>query len=101
VEHRDAYIADADGVHVVDFPTLLPAVMSYSEPVPTTFRLEELRRRLYTASRPAGCSAPPDLRTTTASAGFCLSHRQLLELAPGDYDVVIDSTLEPSPTPSS
>jgi hypothetical protein len=48
VEHRDAYIADADGVHVVDFPTLLPAVVSYNEPVPTTFRLEELRPRLYT-----------------------------------------------------
>ena len=27
--------------------------------------------------------------------GFCLSHRQLLELAPGEYDVLIDSTLEP------
>ena len=27
--------------------------------------------------------------------GFCLSHRQLLELQPGDYEVVIDSTLEP------
>ena len=27
--------------------------------------------------------------------GFCLSHRELLELQPGDYDVVIDSTLEP------
>jgi aminopeptidase-like protein len=27
--------------------------------------------------------------------GFCLSHKQLQELEPGDYDVVIDSTLEP------
>jgi aminopeptidase-like protein len=27
--------------------------------------------------------------------GFCLSHNQLLELEPGDYEVVIDSTLEP------
>ena len=27
--------------------------------------------------------------------GFCLSDRQLFELEPGEYDVVIDSTLEP------
>jgi aminopeptidase-like protein len=27
--------------------------------------------------------------------GLCLSHRQLLELAPGEYEVVIHSTLEP------
>jgi aminopeptidase-like protein len=27
--------------------------------------------------------------------GFCLSHRQLEQLEPGDYEVVIDSTLEP------
>jgi aminopeptidase-like protein len=91
---RDAYIADAGGVRVVDFRRSSLHVVSYSEPVRTTLPLEELRPRLFTL---------PDLpdvvpyRTSyyERTWGFCLSHKQLLELAPGDYEVVIDSTLEP------
>ena len=56
--------------------------------------LEALRERLHTLPD------QPDLipyRTSyyNRTWGFCLSHRQLLELEPGEYDVVIDSTLEP------
>ena len=91
---RDAYIADADGTRVVDFRESTLHVVSYSEPVRTRLPLEALRERLH--------SLPdqPDLipyRTSyyERTWGFCLSHRQLLGLRPGDYDVVIDSTLEP------
>jgi aminopeptidase-like protein len=91
---RDAYIADSDGVRVVDFRRSSLHVVSYSEPVRATLPLEELRSRLYTL---------PDLpdvvpyRTSyyERTWGFCLSHKQLLELPPGDYEVVIESTLEP------
>jgi aminopeptidase-like protein len=91
---RDAYIAAADGRRVVDYRESTLHVVSYSEPVRTTLPLEALRERLHTLAD------QPDLipyRTSyyDRTWGFCLSHRQLLELQPGDYEVVIDSTLEP------
>jgi aminopeptidase-like protein len=91
---RDAYIAAADGSRVVDFQRSSLHVVSYSEPVRTTLPLEALRERLHTLPE------QPDVvpyRTSyyERTWGFCLSHRQLLELPPGDYEVVIDSTLEP------
>jgi aminopeptidase-like protein/NADP-dependent 3-hydroxy acid dehydrogenase YdfG len=91
---RDAYIADADGNRVVDFRRSTLHVVSYSEPVRTTLSLDALRERLHTL--PDDPDAVP-YRTSyhDRTWGFCLSHRQLLELAPGDYEVVIDSTLAP------
>ena len=91
---RDAYIADADGTRVVDFRHSTLHVVSYSEPVRATLPLEELRDRLHTLPE------QPDVipyRTSYYSRtwGFCLSHRELLALQPGDYEVVIDSTLGP------
>ena len=91
---RDAYVAAPDGTRVVDFRDSPLHVVSYSEPVRTVLPLEALRERLYTLPN------QPDLipyRTSyyDRTWGFCLSHRQLEELKPGDYEVVIDSTLEP------
>ena len=91
---RDAYIAAPDGSKVVDFRRSSLHVVSYSEPVRARLPLEELREHLHTLPD------QPDLipyRTSyyERTWGFCLSHRQLLDLEPGDYDVVIDSTLEP------
>jgi aminopeptidase-like protein len=91
---RDAYIATADGSRVVDFRRSTLHVVSYSEPVRTRMPLEALRERLHTLPD------QPDVvpyRTSyyERTWGFCLPHRQLLELPPGDYEVVIDSTLEP------
>jgi aminopeptidase-like protein len=91
---RDAYIAASDGTRVVDFRSSSLHVVSYSEPVRTTLPLEELRSRLHTLPD------QPDVvpyRTSyyERTWGFCLSHQQLLDLPPDDYEVVIDSTLEP------
>jgi aminopeptidase-like protein len=91
---HDAYIATADGIRVVDSRRSALHVVSYSEPVRTTLSLPRLRERLHTLPD------QPDVipyRTSyyERTWGFCLSHRRLLELAPGDYEVVIDSTLEP------
>ncbi len=91
---RDAYIADADGTRVVDCRDSTLHVVSYSEPVRTTLPLDELRERLHTLpDRPD--VIPYRTSYYERTWGFCLSHRQLLELPPGDYEVVIDSTLEP------
>ena len=91
---RDAYVAAPDGTRVVDYRDSTLHVVSYSEPVRATMSLEQLRERLHTLPE------QPDVvpyRTSyyERTWGFCLSHRQLLELQPGDYEVVIDSTLEP------
>jgi aminopeptidase-like protein len=91
---RDAYIATPDGTRVVDFRRSPLHVVSYSEPVRTRLPLQQLRERLHTLPE------QPDLvpyRTSyyERTWGFCLSHRQLLSLEPGEYDVVIDSSLEP------
>jgi aminopeptidase-like protein len=91
---RDAYIATADGTRVVDFRRSNLHVVSYSEPVRATISLDALRERLHTLPE------QPDVvpyRTSyyDRTWGFCLSHKQLLELKPGDYEVVIDSTLQP------
>jgi aminopeptidase-like protein len=90
----DAYIATPDGERVVDFRQSSLHVVSYSEPVHERMSLEALRERLHTLPD------QPDLvpyRTSyyNRTWGFCLSDRQLQELEPGEYDVVIDSTLEP------
>ena len=91
---RDAYIATPDGKRVVDFRRSSLHVVSYSEPVRTTLSLEELRPRLHTLpDRPD--VVPYRTSYYERTWGFCLSHRQLLELEPGDYEVVIDATLAP------
>jgi aminopeptidase-like protein len=91
---RDAHITGPDGRRVLDWRDSNLHVVSYSEPVRARLSLEELRERLHTLPE------QPDLipyRTSyyERTWGFCLSHRQLLELPPGEYEVVIDSTLEP------
>ena len=91
---RDAHITAPDGTRVVDWRDSTLHVVSYSEPVRAPLSLEALRERLHTLPE------QPDVipyRTSyyERTWGFCLSHRQLLELPPGEYEVVIDSTLEP------
>ena len=91
---RDAYITAPDGTRVVDVADSTLHVVSYSEPVHTTLPLEALRERLHTLPD------NPDLipyRTSyyDRTWGFCLEQGKLEALEPGDYEVVIDSTLEP------
>ena len=67
--------------------------MNYSIPVHATLSLSELKSHLYTLSE------HPDwipYRTSyyQENWGFCLSHKQMLALENGDYEVCIDSTLE-------
>ena len=91
---RDAYVAAPDGTRVIDFRRSNLHVVSYSEPVRARLSLEELRPRLHTLpDRPD--VVPYRTSYYERSWGFCLSHRQLLELEPGEYEVVIDATLAP------
>lgn len=92
----DAYIKNAEGVRVVDFHRSNLHVLNYSAPVSGKMPLAELKAHIFTLPD------QPDLipyRTSyyKEAWGFCMSHRQLaaLEAAGGEYEVMIDSRLEP------
>src|SRR5262245_9364777 len=90
---RDAYIKDSSGKKIVDFQKSNLHVMSYSIPVNRKMSLEELKPHLF--SLPEHPDWIP-YRTSyyAENWGFCLTDRQLQELQAGEYEVVIDSTLE-------
>jgi len=91
---RDAWIADARGVRVVDFRACNLHVVNYSVPVRARMTLAELRPHLH--ALPDHPDWIPYRTSYYAKAwGFCLSQRQLDALPDGDYEVCIDSTLAP------
>ena len=90
---RDAYIKDSRGQRVVDVQRHNLHIVNYSVPVHATLSLSELQPHLHTLAE------YPDwipYRTSyyQENWGFCLSHKQMLALDGGDYEVCIDSSLE-------
>ncbi len=90
---RDAWIKNPRGEKIVDFQRLNLHVLNYSVPVHEKLPLAELKTHLFTLPD------QPDLvpyRTSyyKEAWGFCLAHNQLLGLEEGEYEVLIDSTLE-------
>jgi aminopeptidase-like protein len=91
---RDAYVKDAQGKRVVDFRHSSLHVLNYSTPIREVMPLTALRPHLFTLPE------QPDwvpYRTSyyEENWGFCLSQNQLDALPEGDYEVCIDSSLEP------
>lgn len=90
---RDAYIKDSSGKRVVDFERSNLHVVNYSVPVHRTMSLEELKPHLHTLPEHPDW-IPYRASYYNESWGFCLSHRQCAELAAGEYEVCVDSSLE-------
>ena len=90
---RDAYVADTSGTRVIDFRESNLHVVNYSVPVNRRMSLEDLRPHLH--SLPEHPDWIP-YRTSyyQETWGFCLRHRDLEALTDGEYEVVIDSSLE-------
>jgi aminopeptidase-like protein len=91
---RDAYVKNSQGERVIDFRKSNLHVVNYSVPVSRRITLDELRTHLFTLPD------HPDwipYRTSyyKETWGFCLSHRQYLALPEGEYEVCVDSSLEP------
>jgi aminopeptidase-like protein len=91
---RDAYVTNSRGERVVDFNKSNLHLVNYSVPFRGRMSLDELRPHLFTLPE------KPDwipYRTSyySESWGFCLSQRQLEALPEGEYEVCIDSSLEP------
>ena len=92
----DAYIQNAQGERVIDFQRSNLHVLNYSSPVRRRMSFSELEAHIFTLPD------QPDLIPYRTSYyhenwGFCMSHHQLAELrdAGGEYNVVIESQLEP------
>lgn len=90
---RDAYIEKA-GHRIVDFRRSSLHVLNYSIPIAQRMSLAELRPHLFTLPE------TPDwvpYRTSyyREAWGFCLTQTELDRMEEGEYEVYIDSTLEP------
>jgi len=90
---RGATIRDARGRTVLDLKDSTLHVVGYSVPVRARLPLSELAPRIHTLPE------QPDripYRTSyyAETWGFCMEHRRFEALEDGEYDVVIDSSLE-------
>lgn len=91
---REAYIEAPNGERVVDFRTHNLHVVGYSTPLDAIITLDELKAHLH--SIPEMPDAIPYVTSYYVGRwGFCLPHRLLCALEPGNYHVKIDSTLSP------
>jgi aminopeptidase-like protein len=89
----DAFIAK-NGRRLVDFQESNLHVVSYSEPIHASMALAELRPHLHTLpERPEWI--PYRTSYYSRTWGFCLAQQQLDGLEEGEYEVVVESTLEP------
>lgn len=90
----DAFVAQRDGSRIIDFTESNLHTVSYSIPVKQRITREELLSRVHTLK-----DQPEYIpyRTSYYSPawGFCLQYSRLPELSETQYDVVINSTLEP------
>lgn len=91
----DAYIADSNGKHIIDFKTNNLHVVNYSIPVDERMSFEKLKKHLHTLP-----NLPKAIPYRTSyykkTWGFCLTHEQYKKMNKnGMYHVYINSTLKP------
>lgn len=90
---KDAYILDPQGNKIVDFKENNLHVVGYSTAVDKDLSLDDLQKHLHSIE-----DLPEAIPYVTSyyneSWGFCISHRQRKSLKPGNYRVVISSSLE-------
>lgn len=90
---RAAYIRSPDGSILGDFRESNLHLVGYSAPIHQTMPLDELSEHLH--SLPEHPDWIP-YRTSyyRETWGFCLPHRVVEKLEPGDYEVMVDASLE-------
>jgi aminopeptidase-like protein len=90
---RDAYIKNSKGERVIDFQKSNLHVLNYSVPIHKKLQLTELTDHLYTLPEHPDWT-PYRTSYYNETWGLCLSHNEMLALQEGEYEVLIDSTLE-------
>jgi len=90
---RDAYLIDPLGAKRAWFRTNNLHLMGYSIPFRGVMALAELKKHLY--SLPDQPNAIPYLTSYYKERwGFCMTEEEIRSLPEGDYEVVVDTTLE-------
>jgi aminopeptidase-like protein len=88
-----AYIVRPSGERIADFSINNLYLVGYSVPFHGTLTRDELMQHLH--SIPELPDAIPYVTSYYKRRwGFCLSHNQLLTLEPGDYEVVVQTSLD-------
>lgn len=91
---RDAWIKNPAGEKIVDFKKCNLHVLNYTVPVKRKISLAELKQHVFTLP-----DFPERVPYRTSyykeNWAFCLSHAQLSTMPEGEYEILIDSTLEP------
>jgi aminopeptidase-like protein len=90
---RDGYVRGPREDLIVDFRRSSLHVLGYSIPIEGRFQLNELKEHLFTDPEHPDW-IPFRYSYYDENWGFCLPHRQLEQLEDGEYEVMIDSTLE-------
>ena len=91
---QDAYLATVQGKKLIDFHENNLHVVSYSVPVNGRFKRSDLDGHLHSLpDRPDWI--PYRTSYYKENWGFCLTHRQLNELTDPEYEVCINSSLQP------
>lgn len=91
---KDAYIKNSQGKKIVDFANSNLHIMNYSIPVHKKLSLPELKEHLFTIPEYPEW-IPYQTSYYKERWGFCLTHNQYLELQDEEYEVYIDSSLQP------
>lgn len=91
---RDAYVKNASGKKVIDFQHSNLHIVNYSTPIQTRMPLEALKEHLHTIPEHPDW-IPYKTSYYKENWGFCLPQRTLQNLAEGEYEVVVDASLEP------
>ncbi|MGD1918574.1 MAG: DUF4910 domain-containing protein [Pleurocapsa sp.] len=91
---QDAYVKNSQGEKIIDFQKSSLHLLNYSIPVHQKMSLADLKEHLF--SLPEHPDWIP-YRTSYYSEnwGFCLTHNQLAALPEDEYEVYIDTSLEP------
>jgi aminopeptidase-like protein len=90
---RDAYVKDGSGAKIIDFQNSNLQVVNYSVPIHKKVVLPELLEHLYSIPEHADW-IPYKTSYYEEKWGFCLPHQTLQYLTEGEYEVLIDSSLE-------
>jgi aminopeptidase-like protein len=91
---RDAYVKNSRGDRVIDFQRSNLHVVNYSVPVRKKLPLRELKKHIHSLPEHPDW-IPYHTSYYRQTWGFCMSQRELDMLPEDQYEVLIDSSLEP------